>query len=421
MMPEMVETVVIGGGQAGLALSSCLTGLGHDHVILERGRLAERWRSERWDSLTLITPNWMTQLPGYAYQGDDPEGFIGRDEVVQFLEDYAASFDPPLRSGVHVESVQPHDGVSRYLVQTTDLVHGSAVTIAARNVVVATGPFHQPRIPPLSAALPAGVLQLASRDYRNPAQLPPGAVLVVGSGASGCQICEDLSASGRTVYFSIGRCQRWPRRYRGTDLVTWFDIMGLLDEVGRRQYLDPSYGCPAVLTGVRGGYYLDYDRFAAEGVTLLGHLRDADGGTVVFADDLRESLVLWDASREILERMIDTYIQRAGLDAAADEEGQLPAASTAWRSRPPILELDLAACGITSIVWTTGFNYDFGWLEVPVLDTNGEPIQLRGVTTSPGLYFLGLRRMYKMKSSFLFGVGEDAVYLAEQIAGRPSA
>ena len=305
MMPERIETVVIGGGQAGLALSSCLTRLGHEHVVLERGRLAERWRSERWDSLALITPNWMTQLPGYAYQGDDPAGFVGRDEVVRFLEAYAASFAPPLRGGVHVASVQPHAGAARYLVQTTDLAQGSAGTIAARNVVVATGPFQQPRIPPLSAALPAGVLQLASRDYRNPTQLPPGAVLVVGSGASGCQICEDLSASGRTVYLSVGRCQRWPRRYRGTDLVTWFHLMGLLDEVGRRHFLDPCYGCAAVLTGVRGGYDLDYDRFAAAGVTLLGHLRGAESGTLVFADDLRESLGRWDASREILARMID--------------------------------------------------------------------------------------------------------------------
>src|SRR5215212_3004161 len=252
MMTEQIETVIIGGGQAGLALSSWLTHLGHEHDVLERGRLAERWRSERWDSLTLITPNWMTQLPGYAYQGDDPEGFVGRDEVVRFLEDYAATFQAPLRCGVHVESVQPHAGPARYLVQTTDLVEGSLATIAARNVVVATGPFHRPQIPSLSAALPAEVFQLASRDYRNPAQLPPGAVLVVGSGA---------------------------------------------------------YGCPAVLTGVRGGYDLDYDRFAAKGVTLLGHLRGARSGTLVVADDLREILALWDESREILKRMIDTFIQ----------------------------------------------------------------------------------------------------------------
>ena len=196
MMAERIETVIIGGGQAGLALSSCLTRLAREHVVLERGRLAERWRSERWDSLALITPNWMTQLPGYAYQGEDPDGFIGRDQVVGFLEAYAASFAPPLRCGVHVESVQPHVVTSRYLVQATDLAQDKAATILARNVVVATGPFHEPRIPTLSAALPRGVLQLASRDYRNPAQLPPGAVLVVGSGASGCRISRTCPRAG---------------------------------------------------------------------------------------------------------------------------------------------------------------------------------------------------------------------------------
>ena len=370
-MTESIETVVIGGGQAGLALSSCLTRLGHEHVILERGRLAERWRSERWDSLALITPNWMTQLPGYAYQGDDPDGFIGRDAVVRFLEAYAASFHPPLRCGVRVESVQPHPGSARFRVHATDLGQDRALTIVARNVVVATGPFHQPRIPPLSAALPAGILQLASRDYRNPAQLPPGAVLVVGSGASGCQICEDLSESGRPVYLSVGRCQRWPRRYRGTDLVTWFYAMGLLDEVGRRHFLDPAYGCAAVLTGVRGGYDLDYDRFAAAGVTLLGHLQGYENGTLVFADDLQESLGRWDESRQILARMIDEHIHRAGLDAPMDE-GPVSAASTAWRSWPPMLALNLAAHGITTVLWATGFGSDFGWLAVPVLDATGD-------------------------------------------------
>jgi putative flavoprotein involved in K+ transport len=410
-MTERVETVVIGGGPAGLATSYCLGQLGREHVVLERGRLAERWRSERWDSLTLLTPNWMTQLPGYGYQGDDPDGFIGRDEVVRFFEAYAASFDPPFRCGARVESLQRKPGTDRYLVRT------AGETIEALNVVVATGAFQKPRIPPLSAALPVEVLQLASRDYRNPAQLPPGAVLVVGSGASGLQICEDLLEGGRTAFLSVGRCQRWPRRYRGTDVFAWLHATGLLDEVGRRHFMDPKYGCTGVLTGVRGGHDLDYGRLAAEGVTLLGHLLGTENGTLVFADDLRESLGLWDESREIIARMIDDYIQRAGLDVPPDSAPS-SAASRAWRSRTPILEQDLAARGITTVLWTTGFSHDFGWLKVPVLDASGDPIQRRGVTSSPGLYFLGLRRMYKPKSSFIFGLGEDAAYLAEQIAAR---
>jgi putative flavoprotein involved in K+ transport len=284
--------------------------LGREHIVLERGRLAERWRSERWDSLTLLSPNWMTQLPGYGYHGDDPDGFIGREEVVQLLEDYAAFFNPPLRCGTRVESLQRKPGTDRYLARTAD------ETIEALNVVVATGEYQEPRIPPLSAVLPAGVLQLPSRDYRNPSQLPPGAVLVVGSAASGLQICEDLQEAGRAVYVSVGRGQRWPRRYRGRDFMSWLQDMGLLDDVGQRYYMDPRYGCTGVLTGVRGGHDLDYDRLAAEGVTLLGHLVGAENGVLVFADDLRESLALWDESRAIFARMIDDYIQRTGLDAA---------------------------------------------------------------------------------------------------------
>jgi putative flavoprotein involved in K+ transport len=420
MMPEPIETVVIGGGQAGLALSYCLTRLGHEHVVLERGRLAERWRSERWDSLTLLSPNWMTQLPGRGYQGNDPDGFVGRDWVVQFLEDYAAAFEAPLRCGVQAESVQPDDGGSHYLVRTSDLAHGSTATIAARNVVVATGAFQHPKIPPLSATLPAGIRQLSSRDYRNPAQLPPGAVLVVGSGGSGSQIADELCEHGRTVYLSIGRCQRWPRRYRGKDIWTWLNDMGLLDEVGRRHYIDPSYGCTAVLTGVRGGYDLDYDRFAAAGVTLLGHLQGYENGTLRIADDLQERLDRWDESRTLLTGMIEAHIQQAGLDVPPDS-AQDGAASRAWRRRAPLLQLDLAARGISTVLWATGFSHDFRWLEMPVLDERGDPVQRRGVTALPGLYFLGLRRMHTVKSSFLFGVGEDATYLAEQIAARQAA
>ena len=416
-MPERIETVIIGGGQAGLALSSCLTRLGREHVILERGRLAERWRSERWDSLTLLSPNWMTQLPGAGYQGNNPDGFVGRDWVVQFLEDYAAAFEAPLRCSVRVESVEPQAETARYLVQTSDLVQDRTATIAARNVVVATGAFQHPRIPPLNAALPAGVLQLSSRDYRNPAQLPPGAVLVVGSGGSGSQIAEELREHGRTVYLSIGRCQRWPRRYRGKDIWTWFNDMGLLDEVGRRHYIDPSYGCTAVLTGVRGGYDLDYDRFAVAGVTLVGHLQGYDNGTLYFADDLQERLDRWDESRTLLTGMIDAYIQQVGLDVPPDTAPD-GAASRDWRHREPLLEVDLAARGISTVLWATGFSHDFHWLQMPVLDERGDPVQQRGVTALPGLYFLGLRRMYTVKSSFLFGVGEDATYLAEHIAAN---
>jgi putative flavoprotein involved in K+ transport len=413
-MPEQVETVIIGGGPAGLATSFWLSQAGREHVILERGRLAERWRSERWDSLVSITPNWLTQLPGIAYQGDDPDGFLRRDAVIELLEAYAASFQPPLREGAPVAALQRQPGTDRYLVRTAHQ------TLVARNVVVATGAYQQPKIPPLSAALPAHIHQLASRDYRTPTQLPPGAVLIVGSGAAGLQICEDLLAGGRTVYVSIGRAQRWPRRYRGHDVLAWFQAMGLLDDVGRCHYLDPKYGGGAVLTGVRGGHDLDYDRLAAAGVRLLGRLQGVAAGRLDFADDLRQTLALWDASRDVVTDMIDAYIQRVGLDAPPDVAAA-PAPARAWRSRPPLLAVDLAAHEITTVVWATGFGYDFRWIEAPVLDADGVPSQQRGVTACRGLYFLGLRGMHTLKSSFLGGVGDDAAYIAAQITARRSA
>jgi len=410
-MTEHIETVIVGGGQAGLAMSYCLRQLGREHVVLERGRLAERWRSERWDSLTLLTPNWMTQLPGYGYRGDDPHGFVSRDAVIHYLESYAAFFRPPLRCGVRVESVRQKPGESRYVVRT------DAGTIEALNVVVATGPFQRPRIPPQSALLPGAVLQLHSRDYRNPTQLPSGAVLVVGSGASGLQICEDLHRSGRTVYLAVGRCNRWPRRYREADIFVWLQGLGLMDTVGLQSFIGPEYGCTGVLTGVGGGHDLDYGRLAAAGVTLLGHLRGAADGRLVFAGDLHESLALWDESWDILRDMIEAHIQKTGLDLPP-EATPSRAASRAWRDQTPVLEVDLAASSISAVIWATGFIHDYGWLEVPVLDGGGGPIQQRGVTGSAGLYFLGLRRMHTPKSGFLFGVGEDAVYLADQIATR---
>jgi putative flavoprotein involved in K+ transport len=410
-MTAHVETVIIGGGQAGLAMSYCLKQLGLEHVVLERGRLAERWRSERWDSLTLLTPNWMTQLPGYGYRGDEPDGFMSRDEVIRFLDEYAATFDPPLQCGVQVASVRPKPGGERYLLQTD----GASFEVC--NVVVATGPYQQPSIPPLGARLPREVLQLHSRDYRNPAQLPPGAVLVVGAGASGLQIVEDLNRSGRRVYVAVGRCNRWPRRYRGADIETWMHAMGVLDAVGRQTVIDPKYGCFPVLTGVGSGHDLDYDRFAAEGVTLLGHLRGAEDGTLVFADDLRETLALWDESWDVFKNKIEAHIQQADLHVPP-ADASFAAAPRAWRRQAPILALDVAASGITTILWATGFRHDLGWLEVPVLDESGNPIHQRGVTSSAGVYFLGLRNLYKRKSSFLFGVGEDAEYLAEHITAR---
>jgi len=413
---EQVETVIVGGSQAGLAMSYWLTQRGREHVILERGRIGERWRSERWDSLTLLGPNWLNGLPGFDYEGDDPDGFLPRDGMVRRLEAYAARYNAPMRCGVEVTSLQQKPGITRYLLQT-----GSGETLEAVNVVVATGPYQKATVRPSSSTLPPDVVQLSSTSYRNPAQLPPGGVLVIGSASSGCQICEDLHKNGRPVFLSVGLCQRNLRRYRGKDSTWWNYHMGSFDlspEIAGAY--EARYGVPAQITGVGGGHDLDYRRFEAEGVTLLGHLRGIEDGMPQFAPDLAETIRLWDESLANWKGHVDAYVEKAGIDAPPNDAPPLPGPEVR-AAADPILQLDLRALGITSVIWANGFAYDFGWIKVPAFDGTGRPIHRCGVTAFPGLYFLGLKFLSKVKSPFIFGVGDDAAYLAEQIDAEAHA
>jgi putative flavoprotein involved in K+ transport len=404
-MTTRYETVIVGGGQAGLAQSYHLGRLGCPHVILERGRVAERWRSERWDSLMFQVPNWSLRLPGQEYRGGRPDGFATRDEVVAFIERYRDAIDAPVRTGVRVDRVAPIDRGFR--LETTD------GPIEAVNVVVATGPYQEPIFPALRDAVPPGVAQVHSSGYRNPAQLPPGAVLVVGSGASGCQIVEDLLAVGRTVYLAVGRHRRYPRRYRGHDMFWWMERIGALDQTLEERPEARERPNPLV-TGVGGGHDIDLRDYAAAGVTLLGHLLDVTGSRLLLADDLAALLAAGDESVAGFTRAVDGYLARSGLPA----ETEASPAGAPRRAAPPapIRELDLAAAGIAAIVWATGFRRDFAWIDAPVFDGRGEPIHRRGVTGCAGLYFLGLPWLHKLKSSVLCGVGDDAAHLAEHIA-----
>ncbi len=409
-MNEQIETAIIGAGQAGLAMSSHLSHLRREHIVLERGRIGEAWRSERWDSLVFQFPNWSLQLPQYAYQGDDPEGFAPREDVVRFLESYARLIHAPLRCGIRVVSVQQKPGAERFLVQS------ETATIETINVVIATGAFHRPAIPPCSAAMPSGVLQLHSKEYRNPHQLPTGAVLVVGCGASGCQIAEELYQSGRTVYLSVGRYRRAPRRYRGRDVYWWLDRMGIWD---RPVDLFPevkNWRVPLV-TGVKGGHDIDLRRFAADGVTLLGRVQDVRGRELVLAGGVEETLGQGDDWFASFKKSADEYVRQARIDVP-EAERQEELSPPPGASGDEIRHLDLTAKKITSVVWASGFRYDFSWVQLPVFDDAGEPVQTRGVTRCPGLYFLGLRRMYTLNSAILSGVGRDAAHLAEHIAAR---
>jgi putative flavoprotein involved in K+ transport len=409
------ETVIVGGGQAGLALSHELHLAGREHVILERGRSVERWRSERWNSLTLLSPNWMTRLPGQHYDGRDPDGFMPRDDVVRFFERYAASFHAPLHKGVDVLRVDQRDA-GGYIVRTD---HGDW---RANNVVIATGMFQCPRLPSWSANIPRRVLQIHSSHYRKPGLLPPGAVLVVGSGASGFQIAEELERHGRRVFFSVGHHERPPRKYRGKDTMWWLEQMGVFDQVtstpaDRWQHASSS-AAPAIppspaLTGVGGGHDLNPHQLAAAGVVLLGRVVGINDSSLSIAPDLTQSLREGDMGYFAWRERIDVFIQANAI--FAPQEPPPPIYPVSIAERTPIERLDLHANDISTVVWATGFETDFRWIHAPVFGDDGRPLHYRGVTNALGLYFLRIAPFYKRKATLIDGVEEDATYLAERI------
>jgi putative flavoprotein involved in K+ transport len=410
-MTEEVENLIIGGGQAGLAMSYWLGQTGRQHLIIERGRIAERWQSERWDSLCLLSQNWSVSLPNYPYAGPDSEGFMTRDEVTAWILGFAAGFDPPVRTDVNVRRLRRANGngAPGWLAETT------AGDFRAQNVVVATGPFGDTSTPAWNRDLPAGIFQVHSNAYRNPGQLPPGAVLVVGSGASGFQIVEDLLDGQRRVYFSLGRHDPRVRRYRGRDHGWW---MGQLGQWERKleDFPNAKFESRGAITGAKGGHDLNLRKLAAEGVTILGRARAVDDYKLAVAPDLPQNVREADERAVRARTMIDAFIEREGVDAPPEPPAKL------WPDPEELLEplsdLDLRAAGISSVIWATGFRYKFDWIEADIFEADGEPRHLRGIPPAPGLYFLGLRWLYKFKSSFIHGVDEDAQYLAQHIAER---
>jgi putative flavoprotein involved in K+ transport len=402
------DTVVIGGGQAGLAMSHHLSSGNRDHVVLERGRIAQRWHGERWDSLRFQFPNWTMALPGIAYDGSEPNAFAHYRDVAEFIESYARHIEAPVRTGVEVIRLQ-HTASGRFRLET------SAGDLIARHVVVATGPFQRPLVPGIAAQFPARLTQIHAVDYRSPATLPAGAVLVVGSGASGGQIAEELLSAGRTVYLSISHHRRVPRRYRGRDLFWWLTELGRFD-VTVESFADKRPPATALITGVDGGYDVDLRHFAANGGHVLGRLRDADDEQLHFDGNAEQCLSEADGTYADFVRAAENLVAARGLD--------LPPAT----ARPslgigpvlPVLGLNAAASDINTVIWATGYTYDYQWIDMDVFDVQGAPKQQRGVTSCPGLYFLGLHWMHTLKSGLLFGVGEDAAFIAEHISARSS-
>ncbi|MFC5137731.1 FAD-dependent oxidoreductase [Actinomycetospora rhizophila] len=399
-----MDVIVIGAGQAGLAMSRCLTRRGVGHVVLERGRVGERWRRERWDSFTLLSPNWQTRLPGRAYTGPDPDGFMTGREVAAMLADYAAHTGADVREGVTVRAV---DRDARGWRVATD--HGELVAPA---VVVATGDLDRPAVPALAADLPARILPLHTRDYRRPGALPPGGVLVVGAGPSGQQIAAELARAGRTVHLAVGRHKCLPRRYRGHDAYWWMDRMGTLRRT-RASLPDPSATRTpnAVLTG--GIRDLDLHRLVAEGVVPHGRLVGLRGGVATFDDTLPAMVAEAEDNAVRFRARVDGFVARTGLEAPA-EPARLPRPAPWAEEAGTSLDLD----GIATAVWATGFRRDFSWVHAPVLDAAGEPVHDRGVTAAEGLYFLGLKWLHRRSSSFLDGVGADAEFLAGHLVER---
>ena len=403
---KRTDTIIVGGGQAGLAMSRCLTDEGIDHVVLERGRVAERWRSERWDSLRLLSPKWHTRLPGFRYRGADRDGFMTMPELISYLERYAKSFSAPVQDETTVLGVERAEGGYRVRTDQGDW--------QAPNVVVATGHCDVPLVPKAAAGLSSEVHQVVPSQYKNPDQLPNGGVLVVGASASGIQLAQEIHRSGRPVTLAVGRHTRIPRRYRGRDIAWWLEASGILDERAERAFnLESARRQPSLqLVGTPDHRTIDLGVLQEEGVSLAGRLESTDGMRVGLCEDLGRNM-------DAAERKLDRLLER--IDAFIDETRM---AATAPDRRRPIVacdapaELNLRDAGISSVLWATGYRRRYPWLNVPVLNIRGEIIHDAGVTPAAGIYALGLNFQRTRKSSFIDGVGNDARVVAEHISQR---
>ena len=406
---RLVDTLIIGGGQAGLAMSRCLSDRSIVHLVLERGRVAERWRTERWYSLRLLTPNWQTRLPGFRYHGPQPDGYMSMTEVVEFFEQYAASFRAPIETDTSVLAVE-RDG-ERFKVET------SRGQWYARHVVIATGYNDRPFVPPQAQSLSRRITQIVPTQYRHPALLRPGGVLVVGASATGIQLAEEIHASGRPVTLAVGRHQRLPRTYRGRDILWWLDAMGVFDATAEEVFdADTSRRQPSLQLIGRAGRSLDVAILQQRGVRVVGRLVAVAQERVTFADDLVATTSGSDVKLAQVLLRIDGFISSRTHDPVVAPEPFEPT----W---PSVLgtaktTIDLRSAGIETVVWATGFRRRYSWLRVPVFDDHAEIRHHRGITPVPGLFVLGMHFQRSRKSAFIDGVGADAEFLADRIASR---
>ncbi|MBB4008058.1 MSMEG_0569 family flavin-dependent oxidoreductase [Allorhizobium taibaishanense] len=408
IIPSRIPVLIIGGGQAGLSVSWYLTREGIEHVVLERHRRFESWRNNRWDSFCLVTPNWQCRLPGWTYRGEDPGGFMLKDEIVDYLDGFAESFNPPLKEGVDVTRVVSREG-GGYLIETT------AGHWIADQVVIATGGYDNPIVPSCATDLDPTIVQMHSRDYRRPSQLPEGATLIVGTGQSGVQIMDDFHLEGRSVHLAVGPAPRSPRKYRGRDATDWlYDAGTYAVTIDRHpDTLKALTQTNHYMSGRDGGKEIDLRKYALEGVRLYGSVDGGAGTKMTFLPDLEKNLDDADRSYLGIRTQIDAWIAAQAIQAPEE-----PPFEKVWRPEREVTEVDLVAAGITSIIWAIGFRPDYSWLEVDCLDERGKPKYRRGVTEAPGLYFIGLGWLNTWGSGRFLGIDEDSRYLSEQIVAR---
>tara|TARA_B110000008_G_C16978910_1_gene567527 strand:- start:15550 stop:16824 length:1275 start_codon:yes stop_codon:yes gene_type:complete len=407
MSVEKVDTLVVGAGQAGIALSEHLSNNGVPHLVLEKNRVAEAWRTGRWDSLVANGPAWHDRFPGLEFDDTAPDAFASKERVADYLNDYAEMIKAPIRAGVEVIKAERNVGRAGFTVETSKGV------IEANNIVAATGAFQHPVIPPVVPA-DADVKQMHSFEYKNPEQLPEGAVLVVGAGSSGAQIADELQRAGKNVYLSVGPHDRPPRAYRGRDFCWWLGVLGLWDI---SEMAPGTEHVTISVSGAYGGQTMDFRRLASEGMTLVGLTESYKDGKLTFRPDLADNIAHGDANYLSMLDDADAYVARNGID--------LPEEPDARKAYPdpdcltnPVREVDLVEAGITTILWATGFRQDFSWLKVDACDERGKPKHQRGVSTEPGVYFLGLPWQSRRGSSFIWGVWHDAKHIADQIANQ---
>lgn len=405
---QETEVVIVGGGQAGLSVSRRLHDRGIPHVVLERARAFQSWREHRWDSFCLVTPNWQCRLPGFDYDGTEPDGFMVKDQITAWLDRFLSTFPAPLIEGVEVRRVS-RDG-DRWRVET------DAGTWLAPEVVIATGGYDTPLVPPFAADLSPDIVQMHSRDYRNPGQLPEGATLIVGTGQSGVQLMEDLVRDGRQVHLSVGPAPRSPRKYRGRDATDWLYDLGHY-AMTIRDHPDPAAAVAKTnhyMSGRDGGKEIDLRRWHVEhGVELWGSLTGMAGDRLAFAPDLGKNLDDADASYLGIRKVIDDWIAAKGIDAPEE-----PPFAPLWTPAEEREEADATALGITSVLWCIGFRPDWSWIEADVFDPKGRPVFDRGVTAAPGLSFIGLGWLNTWGSGRFLGIAEDSLWLSERIAER---